>query len=331
MTDDSWHWQEPETAWRGVGIYHITLTVPFRQPLLGDLIIPDNDPKQAHVERKDLGKEIVYIIGSIHDYRPEIRLLQYCLMPDHVHFILYVQRAMPYSIKSVVRGFWQAAKKVGREYNNILSINPNDIRDNKQNRDNEQRLFPIFTDVPFIRPLSRHGQLDAMMQYVKLNPQRLATKRLKPEFFFVQDNVEINGRIYSAVGNARILTLAERAPVHVRHTMTEQARLGNPKPLTDYMDSCYKAARQGSVMVSPFISQYERDVLDLLIREKHPVIYLADNGFRDYYKPSARLFDAVDAGNMLILSPWSYDPSKKHVSRTDCIALNSIAEEICRI
>jgi len=58
---------------------------------------------------------------------------------------------------------------------------------------------------------------------------------------------------------------------------------------------------------------------------------LADNGFRDYYKPSARLFDAVDAGNMLILSPWSYDPSKKHVSRTDCIALNSIAEEICRI
>lgn len=28
-----WRWQEPGTAWRGVGVYHITLTVPSREPL----------------------------------------------------------------------------------------------------------------------------------------------------------------------------------------------------------------------------------------------------------------------------------------------------------
>lgn len=323
MTNDSWHWQEPETAWRGVGIYHITLTIPSRQPLLGELITPDNDPKQAYVDLFPLGEQIKACVRLIPEYHPEIQIIGIRMMPDHVHFILYVRQTMPVSIKSVVRGFWQGARKEGRQY--TLSISPNNIRDN------EQRLFPIFTDVPFIRPLSRHGQLDAMMQYIKLNPQRLATKRLKPEFFYVQDNVNINGRIYSAVGNIRLLMEEKRTPVHVRHTMTEAARLGNPHPLTNYMESCFTAARQGSVMVSPFISPKEREVLDVLIQEKHPVIYLADNGFRDYYKPSARLFDAVDAGNMLILTPWSYDPTKRHVTRNDCIALNNIAEEICRI
>ena len=76
MEHDIWHWQEPGEVWKGVGIYHITLTVPSREPLLGDLIIPDSDPSKAYVERTELGKEIVYIIGSIPHYRPQIRLLQ---------------------------------------------------------------------------------------------------------------------------------------------------------------------------------------------------------------------------------------------------------------
>ena len=59
-----------------------------------------------------------------------------------------------------------------------------------------------------------------------------------------------------------------------------------------------------------------------------PFIYLADNGFRDYYKPQGTLFDAVAAKRVLILSAWEYDPKKKHVSRTDCVALNKMAEEI---
>ena len=35
--DGGWHWQESGTAWKGVGIYHVTLTVPSREPLLGRL------------------------------------------------------------------------------------------------------------------------------------------------------------------------------------------------------------------------------------------------------------------------------------------------------
>ena len=317
MTDHQWHWQEPEQAWKGVGIYHVTLTIPSREPLLGSLVIPDNDPTKAYVERTALGEELVHTIFHIQDLHPEIRILQFCIMPDHVHVVLYVTRTMDTGIKAVVRGWWQGAKKI-----TALSVAPNTIRDNQQS-------LPIFSEIPFIRPMSRKGQLDAMMQYVKMNPQRLATKRLMPGFFRVQDNIVIAGRTYAAVGNTKLLLKNRFAPVHVRHELLDLAASGNPQPLRDYMNGCVLAARQGAVMVSPYISEKEKEVLVVLLAEGHDIILLADNGFRDYYKPSAGLFDSVAAGHVLILSPWPYDPKKKRVSRSECIAMNGMAEEIC--
>lgn len=44
---------------------------------------------------------------------------------------------------------------------------------------NDGYPFPIFTERPFIRPLSRRGQLDTMIRYIKMNPQWLAPKQTK--------------------------------------------------------------------------------------------------------------------------------------------------------
>jgi hypothetical protein len=192
-------------------------------------------------------------------------------------------------------------------------------------------LAPLFTEVPFIRPLSRRGQLQAMMRYVQLNPQRLATKRLMPGFFRVQEGIEIAGRSYSAVGNILLLQAEHYAPVHVRHQLVDAAALGTTQPLRNYMNGCVLAARQGTVMVSPFISTQEKQVKTVLLNEQHPFIVLADNGFRDYYKPPADIFDAVAAGRVLLLSPWEYDAGKRHISRADCVALNAMAEEIAAL
>lgn len=37
-------------------------------------------------------------------------------------------------------------------------------------------------------------------------------------------------------------------------------------------------------------------------------------GFRDYFKPADYLFDACAEGRLLILSPWPYDGTKRHIS-----------------
>ena len=348
---DIWQWQEPGTAWKGVGIYHVTLVVPSREPLLGELVIPENDPKQARVERSELGEKIVHTIFHIQDIHPEVRVIQFCVMPDHVHAVLYVTQPMQKGISTVVRGWWQGAKKEGREFTS--SFFPNIIRDNKRSpirdnkrspirdnkrkknttssmRDNERSSAdPIFTEMPFIRPMSHKGQLQTMIRYVQMNPQRLATKRIYPELFRVQEGIEIAGRTYSGVGNVALLQAERYAPVHVRRTMIDEAMHGDNTRLRNYMNSCVLAARQGTVMVSPFISDKEKEVMEVLLKEGHPFIYIADNGFGDYYKPSDGLFDSVASGRVLILSPWEYDPSKRHVSRAECVAMNQMAEEIC--
>ena len=354
-----WQWQKEGTSWKGVGIYHVTLTIPSREPLLGKLVIPNNDPTQAEVERTELGQALLDCQRSLATFHPEIQVLQYSLMPDHLHSIWYVRRPMEKSIRYVAQGFWRAAKKVGRAYSyltcltgrvtnensdictkgrpiddrNALSlIAPADSQENplRQMLSGEaySQLAPVFTDVPFIRPMSRKGQLQAMIRYVQLNPQRLATKRLMPGFFRVQEGVVIAGRTYSSVGNMTILQAERYATVHVRHELLDQAAQGKSQPLRNYMNGCVLAARHGTVMVSPFISPKEKEVMAVLLVEKHPFIVLADNGFREYYKPSDSLFDAVADGRVLILSPWEYDAGKRHISRADCVALNAMAEEI---
>ena len=338
MTEDQWQWQEPGTAWRGVCIYHITLTVPSRQPLLGTLVIPQNDPSLARVERTALGNAVVEELYVMCKHYPDIRIFQFCLMPDHLHAVIRVTKVMDTSIRSVVRGYWQGVKKLGRAY--TLAVSPelnSGTTDQVQPTPQVQPpaegssgwAFPIFTERPFIRPLSRRGQLQTMMHYVRMNPQRLATKRLKPGFFRVQQGIVIGERSYDGVGNTTLLMAGQFMPVHVRSIWVKAAEHGNSQTLRNYKNGCVLAARKGTVMVSPFISADEKQVMQVLLQEQLPFIVLADNGFRDYYKPSDALFDACAAGRVLILSPWSYNAEKRKISREDCVALNEMAEEIC--
>ena len=340
-----WQWQESGTAWRGVGVYHITLTVPSREPLFGTLLIPDGDPSNARIERTPLGNAVIDELYVMCKHYPAIRILQFCLMPDHLHAVIHVTRVMDTSIRSVIRGYWQGVKKHGRAYTlsvapvlNTETINEEDkgmktMEEGHKRTDitNEGHYpFPVFTERPFIRPLSRRGQLHTMIRYVQMNPQRLATKRMKPGFFRVQKDIEIGGRKYDGVGNVALLMAEHFEPVHVRSVMVKAAVQGDAEPLRNYMNGCVLAARKGVVMVSPFISPQEKQVMQVLLQEQEPFVILTDNGFRDYFKPSDELFDACAAGRLLILSPWPYDEGKRHISRSECVALNAMAEEICQ-
>ena len=424
---EKWKWQEPGTIWKGVGLYHVTLTIPDRRPLLGRLEVPDNNPDKAVVRRSALGNALVDSLLDIPHYHPEVQVLHFYLMPDHLHAVVYVRRTMPTGIRGVVRGFWQGAKKLGRAWTASSAASaPNYIRGNYQegqrynqgqpgnyqegqrynqgkpgnyqggHRCNQEgqrcnqgkpgnyqgelgssqegqgsalkeqrcsqeglrgnslreettrletsaaslrervgeesycQLSPVFTEMPFIRTMGHNTQLPNTIRYIDMNPQRLATKRQKPGFFCVQRNIVIGGRSYDGVGNTMLLMAEKMAVVHVRSALVKAAERGDAEALRNYKNSCVLAARKGAVMVSPFISPHEKQVMQVLLDEQWPFICLTDNGFRDYYKPSDALFDACAAGRVLILSPWQYDAAKRHISRADCVALNNMAEEIAQ-
>lgn len=337
---EQWQWQQSGTAWHGVGIYHVTLVVPSREPLLGELVIPDNDPRQAKVIPSPFGRTLLNMLWDLPNYQPDIQVLHYGLMPDHLHMVWYVRKHIDATIRAAVQGFWQGAKKLGRAYSfKDSSFDPTNSRHNFQEslrdelgNDMYSHLDPIFTEQPFIRPMGQRRQLPTTIRYIDMNPQRLATKRLMPGFFCVQHDVELAGRNYDAIGNIKILQADKFAPVHVRSIWVDDAEQhGDDTKLRDYKNGCILAARQGTVMVSPFISPHEKAVLDYLLKEHHSIIYIADNGFGEYYKPASAFFDAVADGRMLILSPWQHDPEKKHVTRAECVAMNKMAEDICSL
>ena len=122
----------------------------------------------------------------------------------------------------------------------------------------------------------------------------------------------MGGRKYDGVGNVALLMSEHFEPVHVRSGMVKAAEHGDSEPLRNYMNGCVLSARRGAVMVSPFISPQEKQVMKVLLQEQHPFVLLTDNGFRDYYKPADELFDACAEGRLLILSPWPYDEGKRH-------------------
>lgn len=51
-------YKSPQHAWRNRAVYHITLTVTRRNPLLGTLNIPEQDVTKATVIRQPLGTRL---------------------------------------------------------------------------------------------------------------------------------------------------------------------------------------------------------------------------------------------------------------------------------
>lgn len=90
----TWQLQPIGTTWKGVGLYHITLTIPNRQPLLGTLQIPDKDIMLAFIKSTPLGQAVLDCQRAISEHYPQIQVLHYCLMPDHLH--TYGMFAIPY-------------------------------------------------------------------------------------------------------------------------------------------------------------------------------------------------------------------------------------------
>lgn len=171
--------------------------------------------------------------------------------------------------------------------------------------------------------LRRKGQLRAMIDYVHNNPVHRWQKQRNPGWLVPIRGIMIAGRRYDAIGNVNLLGLS-RWQVHVRRAWDDDAR-------RRYMNECVVKARNGSALVSPFISQHEAAVRDFCLSEGHSVIVLVDNGFAEYAQCTGGLYDYCVNGQVLVLaaSELGHEDRKGAISREECVWLNGLAEEIC--
>ena len=171
--------------------------------------------------------------------------------------------------------------------------------------------------------LRRKGQLRAMIDYVHNNPVHRWQKQRNPGWLVPIRGIMIAGRSYDGIGNVNLLGLS-RWQVHVRRAWDDDAR-------RRYMNECVVKARNGSALVSPFISQHEAAVRDFCLSEGHSVIVLVDNGFAEYAQCPGDLYDYCVNGQVLVLaaSELGHEDRKGAISRDECVWLNGLAEEIC--
>jgi hypothetical protein len=192
-----------------------------------------------------------------------------------------------------------------------------------------------------------------MLDYVRDNPRRLAEKRANPELFRRVALLELpldGGRIigrFEALGNRHLL---DRPLVQVqcsRRYLSYQ-RIVKPgggmkiakdaagEPIVDRRSQEYEkcleatlaAAGHGAVVLSPCISDGERQIAREALRRNIPLVVLKNMGFSKYEKPGGRYFKACAEGRLLMLAPaaWPYSTQAKAMTRMDATALNRIAQ-----
>lgn len=283
-------------------VYMITLAVEGRRPLLGT-VTGDGEAVPAVFTPSPLGEAIIKELHSIPEYYPQVSIWQVQLMPDHLHFIIFVKERLPVHLGKVINGF-----KVGcnRAYRSMNAAGD---------------LSMLWESGYNDRILEQEGQLQRMKDYLRDNPRRLAVKRAHPDLFTVRHQVQVGGRTFAALGNLFLLDAPQRVAVRCSRDLTQEQ-------INEKCRHFLELARDGAVLISPSISKGEKKVMRTAFEQGYPTIILLENGFAPLAKPGGRRFDACAAGQLLLLAPWAHHNEKRAITRDQCLSLNDMAREI---
>lgn len=280
-------------------IYMITINKRDRIPdfgiLSGDWSLPVGAPGCSFVAQTVLGKIIRNAIFNLPKIEPAIKILQYSVMPDHIHVLLFVQRPITEPI-----GF--AIARFKNEVNKTFG------------------MTGIFEDGFNDQILKSSRSLDVIFNYIRENPYRLAVRRANPEFFKRVNRLEIAGRFYQAYGNIHLLQNPFKEQVVVHRADSPETRELN-RELWLY------TAANGGVLVSPFISAAEKAIRSEADELRGKVILLRHESLPDRFKPEARNFELCCEGKLLIIAPEGC-PEPLPLTRQVCVNMNSLAESI---
>ena len=342
------------------------------------------------------GLALVEALLEMPRHYPQVSIIEWQLMPEHFHFIVFVREQLLKPLGALVRGFKAGAAKRWRELRE--NAQPQDQRENAQREKSPENGQPQdrgengraqdlvaggraqgqgengrsqergegnvvarfratcpewakgFNDTI----LFREGQLEQMITYLRKNPLRLATKRAKPALFKVSREIEVSlgaagvGH-FSALGNHYLLD-RPLAQVQVSRRFFGYKRVAKPggglkiakdangEPVVEFStpefeerrDELIEAAKHGAVLLSPCVSDGERQIAREALAAGLPLVTMANKGFSKLQKPSGRYFDACAEGKLLMLAPaaWPYVPGEKPMTRFDATAMNRLCQWI---
>lgn len=300
------------------GIYMITIATECRLPLLGTLKgnpMVTNGDDQPHVDLSLLGERVRACWQDIPNHYPEVNVIKLCIMPDHIHGVLFVRENMPRHLGTIINGFKTGTRKAAQE----LGIPP--IRDTDASPQSKQGVLwePGYND----RILLQEGQLQRMLNYLDDNPRRLLLKQTHLQYFKSLGKLTIASFEMEAMGNSALLDKPVKLQVQCsRHLYQNE--------IEERKQYFLNAAQQGAVIVSPCISPGEKEIATAILEAKLPLIVLLLKGFPPFFKPQPHYLMACAEGHLLMISPYPWQNEKIENMRKRCLQLNNIAATICK-
>ncbi len=328
----------------GKGIYLITLTLADRRRCaLGRLGY--DAQKGAFVELNAVGRLVEATMAELPHQWLGVEVLGLQVMPDHLHAVIAVRARLRKPLGAIVGSFKSKATsrwlKLGRTRPSATVAGP--LALGATARAPSSLFAEGYVDtILFDAAAVAHARA-----YLADNPRRLWEKRAHPELFVVLRDLPVSlgaGFVghFAAIGNHNLLKAHTILQVQCSRRFFAYARAADGRLLKDapprvetpeFRESCealLEEAVHGAVLISPCISEGEREIARRAFAAGYRVVTLANKGFSPLYKPGGRLFDTCAAGNLLMLAPvnWPYLPGEKKMTRVDACVLNRLAQWI---
>ena len=342
------------------GLYMVTLVIEGRQPLLGELrgnadirqgdignVYIGQGGEAPHVVLSPFGERVKQCWLAIQEHNQEIETMKLCIMPDHIHGILFVHEKIDRHLGHVINGFKAGTRKAARELGIIAEAMP---------QPTEQHPAPVppasvpvppaSAPVPYAEALPQprpqpnrakhpaHGtiwepnyndrillkknQLQHWLAYLDDNPRRLLLKRQHPEYFSPLGRFLVADTPMRAMGNIALLTHRSMMALQCSRHLYQQE--------IDSLQRDFLALGQaGTFVISACISPGEQQIATACIEAGIPFIILLVHGFPPYYKPEPLYLKACAEGRLLLLSPFEWQNEKISNMRQRCLYLNDLA------
>ena len=309
-------------------------------------------------------KREFWVLGEHH---PEIKPLFIQVMPDHVHFIIHVTKPMARPLGLAMAGFKTGSSKAAigavglwaEGFQDTILFHEGQLdsmfaylRDNPR-RLAVKQLFPELFRVrnDLILALPRKAQKDRELPLSAQNNQGLPPQaQVRSLCSVLGAGAPSLKAHFSAIGNLFLLDSPNIIQVQCSRSYLAYRRIPKPggglkiarnekgEPLIEKTtpefetkrDELLAAAKHGAVLISPCISDGEREIARLAFAAGLPLIALRNMGFSPLYKPGGKLFDQTANGRLLLLAPaaWPYQTAEKRMTRFDACAMNRIAQLI---
>lgn len=254
-----------------------------------------------------LGFVIFYYLKDILPKKfPFLRIWQYVIMPDHIHFIIQIKEKILLPLDAYIWQMRVDMTQTARKRNFI----PADVKD----------IFEWGFNDQFLKT---GRSLDRLFHYIAKNPYWYWQRKKHPEFFKNIQEMMVCGVKCSLYGNLGLLDNPFKYPVISHRADRLSGAIKRKMEEWDY------AISNGGVLVSPFIHDDEKTFMRKAFENDGKVILISDTHFGPREKPYEALLEQCNKGNLLIISPDMEGAlGLNYPFRQGCLYRNALAEKI---